>query len=373
MAVTGAMAVALPPTSPASSVGRVADVRLTADPVPVGGLITSFLGNQVIYCSIICPDVVKLVITVPAGAVAAPVAFVEALPSGNVFKAIGGAAASVTNPLDAAFDPIITNDLNLVLPRAQNALEVGVVGLLNIASSTPSGLADAVQKARQTTFDALNDTIPPSLTSPNPLGLVQVVAVEAIEVASSVAFQAFEEGLLGVVQTVDVAATTLADTGNPVAAATAGAQAAQASATKSLTYIVNAVDDAVTNISAALHDPASMTVQEVKPANEGAKGAAKQTALRAPRGFHMSRTLARQAGSGPVMRPRAEFGQAVGHAVTTAGEHQISKEPKTLKQPKAPKEPKTLKQSRAPKQPKESQSSRADTGHDRLSRRAGQR
>ena len=58
------------------------------------------------------------------------------------------------------------------------------------------------------------------------------------------------------------------------------------------------------------------------------------------------------------MRPRAEFGQAVGHALTIAGEHQISKEPKTLKQPKAPKEPKTLKQSRAPKQPKESQSSR---------------
>ena len=72
----------------------VAQYRLAADPVPIGGLVTSFLGNQLIYCSIICPDVVKLAVTVPAGAVAAPVVFVTTLASGNPFKALGAAVAS---------------------------------------------------------------------------------------------------------------------------------------------------------------------------------------------------------------------------------------------------------------------------------------
>ena len=90
-----------------------------------------------------------------------------------------------------------------------------MVGLLNIATAGPLGVVGAIQTARQNTFDALNDTIPPSQTSPNPHGLIQVVAVEAINVASSIVFQAFEEGLLGIVQTADAAATTLAETGDP--------------------------------------------------------------------------------------------------------------------------------------------------------------
>ncbi len=253
-AVAGAVVAAPPPPVPVPA-PVVANIRLAADPVPIGGLVTSFLGNQLIYCSIICPDVVKLVATVPLGAVAAPAVFVTTLASGNPLKALGAAVASVTNPLNAAFDPIITNDLNLVLPRAQNALEVGVVGLLNIATAGPLDVVNAIQTARQNTFDALNDTIPPSRTAPNPRGLIQVVAVEAINIASSIAFQAFEEGLLGIVQTVDAAATTLAQTGDPIAAFVAGEKAAFASFGKTLGYIATASHNAVVNIAAALHDP----------------------------------------------------------------------------------------------------------------------
>jgi hypothetical protein len=271
VAVAGAVVVAPPPPVLAPA-PVVAQYRLAADPVPIGGLVTSFLGNQLIYCSIICPDVVKLAVTVPAGAAAAPVVFVTTLASGNAFKAVGAAVASVTNPLDAAFDPIITNDLNLVLPRAQNALEVGVVGLLNIATAGPLGLVGAIQTARQNTFDALNDTIPPSQTSPNPHGLIQVVAVEAINVASSIVFQAFEEGLLGIVQTADAAATTLAQTGDPLKAFVAGETAAFASFGKTLGFIGTATHNAVVNIAAALHDP--MPAQALTTTTTTAKDAA---------------------------------------------------------------------------------------------------
>lgn len=260
VAVTGA-AVAAPPPPPIAPAPTSANIRLMADPVPVGGLVTSFLGNQLTYCSIICPDIVKLAVTVPVGAAVAPLAFVAGLGSGNPLKAVGALVASVTNPLNAAFDPIITNDLNLVLPRAQNALEVGVVGLLNIAAAGPGGLLPAIQTARQNTFDALNDTIPPTQTAPHPRGLVQVVAVEAINVASSVLFQAFEEGLLGIVQTADAAATALARTGDLVAAFVAGEKAAFTSFGKTIGYIVTAATTAVTNIAAALRGPLTRTSQ----------------------------------------------------------------------------------------------------------------
>ena len=60
-AVAGAVVAAPPPPVRAPAPVVVANIRLAADPVPIGGLVTSFLGNQLIYCSIICPDVVKLV------------------------------------------------------------------------------------------------------------------------------------------------------------------------------------------------------------------------------------------------------------------------------------------------------------------------
>jgi hypothetical protein len=385
VAVTGAMPVAVPP-APAP---MVADVRLAADPVPIGGLVTSFLGNQVIYCSIICPDVVKLVVTVPTGALAAPVAFVGMLPSGDVLKAVGAAAASVTNPLNAAVQPIITNDLNLVLPRAQNALEVAVVGLLNIASSTPEGFLGTVQAARQNTFDALNDTIPPTRTSPNPRGLVQVAAVEAIEVLSSVAFQAFEEGLLGVVQTIDSFATTLANTGDLAAATRAGAQAAQVSATKSLNYVVTAVVDAVTNISAALHDPKSPSMTEGRPAvRSDAKDAKTHAISQILRKTDAPQNLTKQEGkptkrsqdlttrpsqlhltnqedNKPAKHPIAALSQAVRNTIK-ADEQDTPKAFKAAGEFKAPKLAKPPREFTAPKlakPPKESKAPEVSRGH----------
>jgi len=286
VAVTGAAVLVAPPHV-IGPTPKSAEVQLMADPVPVGGLLTSFLGNQLIYCSIICPDVVKLAVTVPVGAVEAPLAFATGLASGNPLKAVGAAVASVTNPLEAAFDPIITNDLNLVLPRAQNALEVGVVGLLNIAAAGPAGLLPAIQTAQRNTFDALNDTIPPSQTAPQPRGLIQVVAVEAINVASSVLFQAFEEGLLGIVQTANAAATTLARTGDPIAAFIAGEKAAFASFGKTIGYIVAATTTAADNIVAALHGstPSSTVISTRESAvGQQADIAAHRTDKRRPRG-----------------------------------------------------------------------------------------
>ena len=323
VAVAGAVVVAPSPPAPAPA-PVVAQYRLAADPVPIGGLVTSFLGNQLIYCSIICPDVVKLAVTVPAGAVAAPAVFVTTLASGNPFKALGAAVASVTNPLDAAFDPIITNDLNLVLPRAQNALEVGVVGLLNIATAGPVGLVGAIQTARQNTFDALNDTIPPSQTSPNPHGLIQVVAVEAINVASSIVFQAFEEGLLGIVQTADAAATTLAQTGDPLKAFVAGETAAFASFGKTLGYIGTATQNAFVNIAAALHDP--MTAQMLT--TSASKNTASRGRGQPPR---TNRALGQKAEKSAVTAPTrdglANQDKAAATEATTTVKHDTAKRP----------------------------------------------
>ena len=78
--------------------------RLAAAEVPPGGLITSFLGNQVIY----------LLDHLPAfsrpngrdacchGAAGSGLVFVTALQSGDLLKAIGATAASVTGPTNAA-------------------------------------------------------------------------------------------------------------------------------------------------------------------------------------------------------------------------------------------------------------------------------
>ena len=152
----------------------------------------------------ICPDVVKLVITVPAGAVAGPVAFEEGR------RQAMSSRRSVVRPRgdEPARRGLRPDHHELSQPRAAvgRGRSRGRRGAAQYRFVDAVGSRRRVLQARQTTFDALNDTIPSSLTSLNPLGLVQVVAVEAIEVVSSGAFEAFEEGLLGVVQTVDVAA-----------------------------------------------------------------------------------------------------------------------------------------------------------------------
>ncbi len=108
-----------------------------------GGLPVRVVRNQLQYCSLICPFVLQGAATVPLAIGTAPLTFTDALlSSASLVQAAGAAAASVTGPARAAADPIITNDLSLVLPKAQNALEVSAVELINVgfASGRPRGV-----------------------------------------------------------------------------------------------------------------------------------------------------------------------------------------------------------------------------------------
>jgi len=103
------------------------EVRLTAAPA-LGAIPLAFIRNQFQYCSLICTFAVQGAITVPIGAAAAPATFLGSLAStGNIFKAFGSAAASVTGPADAAVTPLINNDVFLVVPKAFHALDVAVL------------------------------------------------------------------------------------------------------------------------------------------------------------------------------------------------------------------------------------------------------
>ena len=228
------------------------DVRLAAAAVPPGGLVTSFLRNQLIYCSIICPFFVQGAVTVPTATLQIPGTFVTALQSGDLLKAIGAAAASVTGAADAAATGAIVSDGTIVAPRALNAFEVGVVGLLNIVPAAAGGLpavVTAIDTARQDTFTALNR---PVVANPTPTvvphGVVQVGVVEAINVGAAVIFPALNDILLGGFQTVDAAAQTLARTGDPAMAVAASATTATGALTEAGSVVADSVVTAVSNI-----------------------------------------------------------------------------------------------------------------------------
>ena len=225
-ALTGAMT-AVPEISPKPTVSQ--EVRLAASPAP-GALVGAFLRNQLENCSVICPFIVQGATTVPVAAAAAPLVFVNALTTQPLLQAIGTAAASVTQPAQDAAEGIITNDLNLVLPRAQRALEVAVVEAFTIGSTAltrPGQLPRTVDTARNRFLTALNQplgvpTLPSGATTP-----LQVAAVRAIEIGSAVAFQAGELLLLGAVRAANTAATTLSRTGSvPATIAATGASVA---------------------------------------------------------------------------------------------------------------------------------------------------
>ena len=260
IAVVGIAAMAATPLAPVTqsqSPPTVAqDVRLTAAAeVPPGGLVTSFLGNQVIYCSIICPLLVQTAVTPVVTTLQTPGVFVTALQSGDLLKAIGAAAASVTGPTNAAATAAIVADGTLVAPRALNAFEVGVVGLLNVVPAAAGGLpgiATAIQTARQDTFDALNA---PIVANPTPTvmpeGVVQVAAVGALNVVGSVIFTGLNDVLTGAFQTPDAAAQELAATGDPVRAVAAGVNTAAGAVTAAGTVVADSVVTAVNNVRAA--------------------------------------------------------------------------------------------------------------------------
>ena len=260
IAVVGIAAMAATPLAPVTqsqSPPTVAqDVRLTAAAeVPPGGLVTSFLGNQLIYCSIICPLLVQTAVTPVVTTLQTPGVFFTALQSGDLLKAIGATAASVTGPTNAAATAAIVADGTLVAPRALNAFEVGVVGLLNVVPAAAGGLpgiATAIQTARQDTFDALNAPIVPNPTpTVMPQGVVQVAAVGALNVVGAVIFTGLNDVLSGAFQTPDAVAQELAATGDPVRAAAAGVNTAAGAVTAAGTVVADSVVTAVNNVRAA--------------------------------------------------------------------------------------------------------------------------
>src|SRR5215208_3637212 len=260
----GALAVAplAPPPEPHPPPTVSREVQLTAAP-DLGAIPLAFIRNQFQYCSLICPFAVQAAITVPIAAAQTPATFVGSLAAtGNLFKAIGAAAASVTGPANAAVTPLINNDVFLVVPKAFHALDVAIVEAINVAAAviTPGEFLQAVQNARTNILNALNQPVGPPTTPTGATNILQVVSVEAVNVTVAVAFQAGELLLAGVVQVADAAAQELAQSGDPAAALATGATRAGQVISEASAPVVSAVNTAVTNIRNSLADPFPSTV-----------------------------------------------------------------------------------------------------------------
>jgi hypothetical protein len=256
-----------PPPEPHSPPTVVRDVALTAAPA-LGAIPLAFIRNQFQYCSLICTFAVQGAITVPIGAVVAPAAFLGSLAStGNIFKAFGSAAASVTGPADAAVTPLINNDVFLVVPKAFHALDVAVVGAFNVGGAVfmPGEFVQAVQNARTNILGALNQPVGPPTTPTGATNILQVVAVSAVDVTTAVAFQAGELLLAGVIQIPNAAAQELAQSGDPAAALAAGATRAGQVVSAASAPVVSAVNTAVMNIRNSLADPFPATAKSTAP------------------------------------------------------------------------------------------------------------
>lgn len=212
-----------PPTPASGTVYRPAP--------PPGAIVSAFVDNQFTYCSLICPHIVDFVVGVPTALVQAPGVFVEARRQNqSVDRATGIAAATVTGPAHSAMSAIIDNDLNIVLPRAQNALEVTVVGLLDVADTARFGAAPAVvgqsfDTTRANVLDALHT---PIVRNPSDIAVprtsAQAAALDVIDRGSAVLFQAPEMLLPEATGSADIAAQKLAATGDANRAAAAGVE-----------------------------------------------------------------------------------------------------------------------------------------------------
>jgi hypothetical protein len=254
--IVGMAAAPLAPVTPSHSPPTaVQDVRLAAATVPPGGLITSFLGNQVIYCSIICPLLVQTGVTPIVTTLQAPGTFLVALQSGDLLKAIGAAAASVTGPTNAAAEAAIVADGSIPAKRALNAFEVAVVGLLNVVPAAAGGLpgiAAAIETFRQDTFTALNlPVVPNPAPTVMPNGVLEVAVVGGLNVVGAVIFPGFNHILSAAFETPDAIAQELAATGDPVRAVAAGVNTAAGEVTAAVTDITDSVATAVNSIRAA--------------------------------------------------------------------------------------------------------------------------
>ncbi len=260
-------------------------VQLAAAPA-LGAIPLAFIRNQFQYCSLICPYAVQGAITVPIAAVQVPTTFLGSLAStGSPLRAIGAAAASVTGPANAAVTPLINNDVFLVVPKAFHALDVAVVEAINVGAAvlTPGQFLQVVQNGRTNILGALNQPVGPPTTPTGAMNILQVVAVEAINVATAVAFQAGELLLAGIVQTADAAAQELARSGDPAAALAAGVEQARRTVNEASDLVVTAVDTALTNIRTSLNDPFPSTAKKTTvaniddPAENGARATSRRT------------------------------------------------------------------------------------------------
>jgi hypothetical protein len=255
----GALAVApqAPPPQPHEMPTVSREVQLTAAPA-IGAIPLAFIRNQFQYCSLICPFALQGAITVPLAAVQTPATFLGSLgATGNIFRAVGAAAASVTGPANAAVTPLIDNDVFLVVPKAFHALDVAVVEAFNVGAAvlTPGEFLQAVQTGRANILNALNQPVGTPTTPTGARNIIQVVSVEALNVTTAVAFQAGELLLAGVVQVADAAAQELAQSGDPAAALAAGATRAGQVISEASAPVASAVNNAVTNIRQSLADP----------------------------------------------------------------------------------------------------------------------
>lgn len=258
VAAVVASAVVVTPLPAAPEV--VHDVALTASTsVPPGGLIGSFLHNQTVYCSIICPLLAQTGATAVTTTLQVPGTFLAALSAGDVLKAIGAAAASVTGPTEAAAQRAIDADAAIPAQRALNAFQVGVVGLLNVLPAVQRGVpgvAAALNKARQDTYIALNlPFVPDPEPTVMPRGVFQVAVVGAINVVAAVIFPAFNYVLAGVFEVPDAMAQELARSGNPVRALAAGIRTAGAVVDAAGEVITEAVVTAVDDVRHAAAGP----------------------------------------------------------------------------------------------------------------------
>lgn len=269
------MAPSTPPPEPQSPRTVVREVALTAAP-PLGAIPLAFIRNQFQYCSLICPFAVQGAITVPIAASLVPATFLGSLAStGSPLKAIGAAAASVTGPANAAVTPLINNDVFLVVPKAFHALDVAIVEAFNVGAAvfTPGEFVQAVQNARTNILGALDQPVGPPTTPTGARNILQIVAVEAVNVTTAVAFQAGELLLAGIVQITDAAAQELARSGDPAAALAAGAARAGEVVNQSAGIVASAVDTAVTNIRNSLNDPFPSTATTTTPSAADPPGA----------------------------------------------------------------------------------------------------
>ncbi|WP_431234778.1 hypothetical protein ACQ856_09745 [Mycolicibacterium psychrotolerans] len=279
-AATAMAAISMTPLAPPveARIATVAAPAIELTAAPVGAIPLAFLRNQLTFCGLICPFIVEGAVAVPIGIAEAPGIFLHTvLQTGNVVGALGSAAAAVTVPTDAATEKIIGNDLNLVLPKAQNTLEVAVVQAMDVLSgrTTPGAARNAI-------LEALNQPPGQPTVPTGAHGLLQFATVEAINVVSAVAFQAGETLLLGIVQTANASATTLASTGNVRTALSAGITHARSVLNTAHGQVSTALNTAIMNIRAAAGQPVSTissvkTQRQVRHGDESRRGVAHST------------------------------------------------------------------------------------------------